>query len=68
MLRISLSTDLSTSTTQIAVEDDGVDGGSGKLVEKLSKVQKTSKAWRIYKGHQFGGTKLPDLRHSLTLD
>ena len=40
----SLSTDSSPSTTQIAVEYDGVDGGGGRWVKKSSKSQKTSNA------------------------
>ena len=43
MLRTSLSTDSSTSATQIAVEYDGADGGGGKWVEELSKVEKPQK-------------------------
>ena len=35
--------DSSTNVTQIAVEDDGVDGGGGKLVKKLSKSRRIVK-------------------------
>ena len=37
ILRTSLSIDLSTSATQIALKYDEVDGGGGKLIEKLYK-------------------------------
>ena len=43
MLKTSLSTDSSTSATQIAVEYDEVDGGGGKSVEKSSKSRKIVK-------------------------
>ena len=43
MLKTSLSTDSSTSATQITVAYDEVDGGGRKLVEKLSKSQKIVK-------------------------
>ena len=49
MLRTSSSTDSSTSMTQIAVEDDGVDGGSGKLVEKSSKSRRIVKSRKTSK-------------------
>ena len=49
MLRTSSSTDSSTSTTQIAVEYDEVDGG-GKLVEKSSKSQRIVKESKSFKG------------------
>ena len=55
MLRMSSSTESSTSTVQITVKHDEIDGGGGKLVEKLSKSRrivrsrKTSKAWRVAK-------------------
>ena len=39
MLRTSSSTHSLTSATQIAVEYDGVDGGGGKSVKKLSKAE-----------------------------
>ena len=52
MLRTSSSTDSSTSAAQIIAKYDGVDGGGngGKSVEKSSKV------WKICKGHRFGRT------------
>ena len=43
MLRTSFLTDSSTSATQLVVEYDEVDGGGGKSVEKLSKVEKPQK-------------------------
>ena len=41
--------DASTSASWITVKYDEVDGGVGKLVEKLLKIRKTSKAWKIAK-------------------
>ena len=76
MLKTSLSTDSSTSATQIAVEYDEVDGGGGKSVKKVvkkwknrQKVQKASKVWKICKGHRFGGTftEAPIFRQGLEL-
>ena len=55
MLRTSSSRDSSTSVTQIAVEYNGIDGGGGKSIEKLSESQKivkswkTSRAWKVTK-------------------
>ena len=46
MLKISSSTDSSASAIQIAIEYDGVDGDSGKLVKKLLKSQKIVKSWK----------------------
>ena len=43
MLKTSSSTDSSTSVTQTAVEDDGVDASCGKLVKKSSKSPKNLK-------------------------
>ena len=69
MLKMSLSTDLSASATQIVVEYDGIDSGGGKSVEKLLKSQKIIKksknlnSLKNRKCHRFGGTKLFDLRH-----
>ena len=51
MLRTSLSTDSSTSVTQLVDEYDGVDDGSGKgggqLVEKVEKPQRPEKWQRL---------------------
>ena len=75
MLRTSSSSDSSVSATQIAVEYNGIDGGGGKLVEKVvkkskncQKVQRASKVWKICKGHRFEGTftKAPVLRQQRT--
>ena len=46
MLKMSSSTDLSASATQIAVVYDGVDGNSGKLVKKSSESQRIVKSWK----------------------
>ena len=71
ILKTSLSTGSSANATQIAVEYDGIDGDSGKSVEKVvrksknrQKVQRASKVWKICKGDRFGGTftKVPILR------
>ena len=43
ILRMSSSTDSSTSMTHIAIEYDRVDGGSGKLIKKLPKNRKIVK-------------------------
>ena len=43
MLRISSSTDPSTSASQTAVGYDGVDGGGGKSVKKSTKRRKIVK-------------------------
>ena len=57
------------------IKYDKVDGGRSGAIDKLSKSQKVVKkskncqkskklnTWKICKGHWFGGTKLPDLRH-----
>ena len=53
MLRMSSSTDLSTSGAQIMVEYDGVDaagGGGGKSIKKSSKVKKSAKSKKNLKG------------------
>ena len=69
MFKTSLSTDSSTGATRFTIKYDKLDGGSDKLVEKLSKIwrivkkskncqraQKASKVWKICKNHRFGGT------------
>ena len=43
MLRTSLLTVSSTSVTQLVFKYDEVDGGGGKSVEKLLKVEKPQK-------------------------
>ena len=70
MLRTSSSTDSSTSATQIAVEDDGVDGGGGKSVEKSSKsrriVKKSEEPQRPEKFAKAIGLKEPNFLTSDT--
>ena len=69
MLRTSSSTDSSTSVTQIAVEDDGVDGGGGKSVEKSSKsrtVKKSEEPQRPEKSAKSIGLEEPSFLNSDT--
>lgn len=47
ILKMSSSTDSLTSATQIVVKYDKVDGDDGKLVEKLSKVEKAQKPKKL---------------------
>ena len=70
MLRTSSSTDLSTNITQTVVEDDGVDSGCDKLVEKLSKsrriVKKSEKPQRPEKSAKSIGLEKPSFLNSNT--
>lgn len=63
MLKTSLPTDLLASTTQLTFEYDGIDGGSDKLVEKLSKIRKFSKAQKVANVIGLKKTKFPDFWH-----
>ena len=58
--------DSSASATQIAVEYNGVDDGSGKLVKKSKNCQKSKnlQGLKSYKDNWFGGI-LPKHRSSV---
>ena len=70
MLRTSSSTDSSTSVAQTAVEDNGVDGGCGKSVEKSSKsrrvVKKSEEPQRPEKSTKSIGSEEPSFLNSDT--
>ena len=54
MLKMSSSTDSSSSATQIAVEYDGVNGVDDLLVKKLSKIrQKVKESSKISKSFKY---------------
>ena len=58
--------DAQSKSMEVVVDDEAIGGGGGKSVKKSAK-SKILKGRKICKGHRFGGTKLPDLRHYASL-